>query len=190
MNVDRFNRIALLVAGLLLLGAGTAGVLAHTDALGWSATEQPLVGDPVNRYLSANTWVRPAAVAAALILLLLAVRWLLAVLLSSDRLRTLVLRTDQQSDEHTTVAATALEGAVRDQIERYRGVTSAKVRLLGKPENPTMTVAVDTGDQGDIAALCERIEHGALADARQVLGRPNLPVRLDLDTRRRQARVA
>lgn len=189
MNVDRFNRIALFVVGVLLLGAGAAGLLAHTDALGWSATEQPVAGDFVNRYL-ANGWVRPAVVVAALILLLLALRWLLAVLLSSDRLRTLVLRTDRQTDEHTTLAATALEGAVRDQIERYRGVSSAKVRLTGKPENPTMAVAVDTGTQGDIGALCERIEHGALADARHVLGQPNLPVRLDLDARRGQARVA
>ncbi|MEV4410964.1 alkaline shock response membrane anchor protein AmaP [Catellatospora sp. NPDC049609] len=193
MNVDRFNRVALLVLGLLLLGAGTAGVLAHTDALGWSATGRPVAGDAVPRYLDANPWVWPVAAVAALAVLLLALRWLLAVLLASDRLRTLTLRTDRQAGDHTTLAAAALAGAVRDQIERYRGVASAKVRLTGKPERPTMAVAVGTDPgpaQGDLGSLCERIERGALADARRALGRPDLPVRLDLDVgRRRQARV-
>lgn len=191
MNVDRFNRVVLLLIGLLLLGAGAAGVLAHTDALGWSVTEQPVAGDPVRRYLEGNSWVWPVAVVAALAVLALALRWLLAVLLSSDRLRTLVLRTDdRQADEHTTLAAAALTGAVRDQIERYRGVASAKVRLIGKPENPTMAVNVDTDIRSDIGALCERIERGALADTRHALGQPNLPMHLDIDARRGQARVA
>ncbi len=190
MNVDRFDRIALLVIGALLLAAGSAGLLAHTDALGWSLRDRVLADNPVSRYAADNgRWLWPVVVACAVVVLVLAVKWMLAVLLATDRLRTVALRPEPDAGEHTTLAGPALEEAVRDQIEGDRGVASAKVRLLGEPQKPIMAVGVRTSAPGRLAALCDRIEHGALADARRVLGRPDLPVRVDLDTGRRPGRV-
>ncbi|GAA1636318.1 alkaline shock response membrane anchor protein AmaP [Catellatospora bangladeshensis] len=189
MNVDRFNRAALLILGLLLLAAGAAGLAAYTDMFGWSMTDRA-VADTADRYTGAGgRWLGPLAAVAALVVLLLALRWLAAVLLSTDRVRTLALGPDGRGGEHTQLAGSAMEGAVRHQLEGYRGVTSAKVRLVGKANEPKMAVEVNTCERGELAALCERIERGVLADARRALGRDDLPVRLDLDVDRSRARV-
>ncbi|GAA2367577.1 hypothetical protein Cme02nite_28690 [Catellatospora methionotrophica] len=192
MNVDRFNRGVLLVLGLLLLAAGAAGALAYTDALGWSMADRAVADNAVSRYVAANgRWLWPLVAAAALLVLVLAVRWLVSVLLATDRARTLAVRTDRPADEHTTLAGPALEAAVRDQIEGYRGVASARVRLTGKPRQPTMAIDVHTSTQaGELAELCQRIQQGVLADARRVLDRPDLPVRLDVDATGAGPRVA
>ncbi|BCJ76886.1 hypothetical protein CS0771_64300 [Catellatospora sp. IY07-71] len=190
MNLDRVNRAALLVVGLLLLAAGVTGALAYTDALQWALPGRALADNPVSRYAGANgRWFWPLVCLAALVVLLLALRWLAALLLTTDQVRTLELPGSAQAGEQTTVAGPALEAAVRDQIEGYRGVTSARVHLTGRPQQPVMKVDVDTSELGELPALCRRIEHGALADARRALGRPDLPIRLDLDARRAPTRV-
>ncbi|GHJ47065.1 hypothetical protein Cs7R123_44070 [Catellatospora sp. TT07R-123] len=103
----------------------------------------------MSRYAADNgRWLWPVVVACAVVMLVLAVKWMLAVLLATDRLRAVALRTEPDTGEHTTLAAPALEEAVRDQIEAYRGVASAKVRLLGEPQKPIMAVGVRTSAPG------------------------------------------
>lgn len=191
MHADRTNRIALLLLGLLLLAAGAAGLLAAAGTFGSATADRALADNPVSRYVGDNgQWLWPVAAVVALIVLVLVGRWLYAVLFSTDRIRELRLRTDNPAAESTTLAASTMASAVRDEIESYRGVRKAKVWVIGEAEQPEVAVTVYTDGDGDLAALRDRVEQGALAHARQALDQPELPIRLDLElTGREPARV-
>jgi len=191
MHADRTNRIVLLLLGLLLTVAGVAGVLAGSGAFGSAVADRTLAGNGASRFVGDNgRWLWPVAAAVALIVALLVLRWLIAVLFSTDRVRVLPLHTDRATDR-TTLAAPAVADAVRGEIEGYHTVRSAKVWLIGSSEEPRLAVRVDTEADADLGALRDRIEHGALAHARHALDRPDLPIRLDLElTRQQPARVA
>ena len=80
-------------------------------------------------------WLWPVAAVAAAILVLLALRWLIALLFSTDRSGDLLISPRGQG-ERTILAGHALTGAVLAEIESYRGVSSARARLLGDPADP------------------------------------------------------
>ncbi|GIH03100.1 hypothetical protein Rhe02_11670 [Rhizocola hellebori] len=191
MHADRTNRILLLLLGLLLTAAGVAGLLAGSGAFGSALADRTLADSALSRYFGDNgRWLWPVAAAVAVIVLLLVLRWLFAVLFSTDRVRVLALHTDRATDR-TTLAAPAVARAVRGEIEGYHSVRAARVWLIGDPEEPRMAVTVDVDGDADLGALRDRIEHGALAHARHALDRPDLPIRLDLElTRQQPARVA
>ena len=192
MHADRTNRIVLLLLGLLLIAVGVAGVLAAAGAFGSAAADRAIADNPVSRYVGDNgSWLWPVAAVVAVLVLALALRWLYIVLFSTDRVGALALRTDSRPAERTNLAASAVAAAVRGEIESYYGVRTAKVRVIGEAEQPRVVVSVGADGDTDLATLRERIEHGALAHARQALDQPELPVRLELDlTRRQPARVA
>lgn len=191
MHADRFNRVALLVLGLLLLAGGAAGVLVATGVFGSATADRTIADNPVSRYAGDNgRWLWPVAAGVAIVVLALALRWLYAVLFSTDRVGGLALHTDGRAAERTTLAASAVAAAVRSEIESYRGVGRASVRVIGEPEQPQVAVTVYTDGNSDLGALRDRIEYGALAHARQALDQPELPIRLDLElTGRQPARV-
>jgi hypothetical protein len=190
MHADRTNRTILLMLGLLLTAAGVAGLLAGSGAFGSAVADRTLADNDISRYTGDNgRWLWPVIAAVALIVLVLALRWLIAVLFSTDRVRMLPLRTGRTTDR-ATLAAPAVADAVRGEIESYHSVRSAKVWLVGSPEEPQLVVNVDTDGDADLGALRDRIEHGALAHARHALDRPDLPIRLDLELKPQQrARV-
>jgi len=192
MHADRSNRVALLLLGLLLLAGGAAGVLAGAGTFDAATPDRALADNPVSRYVGDNgQWLWPVAAVVALTVLVLVARWLYAVLFSTDRIRALKLRTDSQTAERTTLSASAVASAVRHEIENYPGVRAAKVRFIGEAEQPQVAVTVYADGDIDLAALHDRVEHGALAHARQALDQPELPIRLDLElTRHEPARVA
>jgi hypothetical protein len=191
MHADRSNRIALLLLGLLLFVGGGAGVLAAAGIFGSATAGRALADNPVSRYAGDNgRWLWPVAAVAALIVLVLVGRWLYAVLFSTDRVGMLALSMDGRTAERTTLAGPAVADAVRGEIESYRGVRRATVRVIGESERPQVAVTVYADGDSDLGTLRDRIERGALAHARQALEQPELPVRLDLElTGRQPARV-
>ncbi len=70
--------------------------------------------------------------------------------------------------------------AVTDEIESYRGVSSADARMIGHADDLTLVVTATVEDTADLPALRERIESEALAHARAALDDPELPIQLDL----------
>lgn len=192
MHADRTNRIVLLLLGLLLTAAGAVGLLVGSGAFGSAVADRTLADNGVSRYVGDNgRWLWPIAAAVALIMLLLVLRWLIAVLFSTERVRSLSLDTDRASEpERTTLAAPAVADAVRGEIEGYYSVRSAKVWLIGTSAEPRLAVNVHADQDADLGALRDRIEHGALTHARHALDRPDLPIRLDLElTHQQPARV-
>jgi hypothetical protein len=191
MHADRTNRIMLLLLALLLIAVGVDAGAASIGAYGADTRHSLLMANPTGRFIGARgAWLWPVAAVAAVIIVLLALRWLLALLFSTDRTGDLPI-SQASSAGRTTLAAGALTEAVAQEIESYRGVDSARARLIGDPADPELVVTVTLEETTDLAAARQRIETGALAHARTAVGNPSMPAQLDLTvTTRRATRVA
>ena len=187
MHADRTNRILLLLLALLLIAVGAAAGAASIGAFGTATRHSTLIANPTGHFFGAQgDWLWPVAAAAAAILALLALRWLLALLVSTDRAGDLPI-TPGGSAGRTTLAARALTEAVAEEIESYRGVSSARARLIGDPANPKLVVTAVLEETADLAALRQRIETSALTHARSAVGSPSLPAQLDLTVTTKQS---
>lgn len=190
MHADRTNRAMLILFALALTGAGVAGALAGFGAFGRATKLDVLVSDQMSDYFGRHgDWLWPVIAAAAAIIALLALRWLLALLFSTDRTGDLPL-TGDRSAGRTTLSAAALTGAVSAEIDGYPGVHASRARLIGDPMAPTLVITATLEESADLAGLRRRIESSAVRHARQALGNPELPVRLDLTMTNRQAQRA
>ena len=152
---------------------------------------RPLIANRIGSFIGAQGgWLWPVAAVAAAIVVLLALRWLLALLFSTDRAGDLPIGSGGSAGR-TTLAARALTEAVVEEIESYLGVDSAQARLIGEPDEPALVVTATLEETADFAALRHRIETGALAHARSSVGDSSLPTQLDLTVNtRRSTRVA
>jgi hypothetical protein len=190
MHADRTNRIMLILFALALTAAGVAGALAGFGVFGRATKHDVLVSDEVSNYFGRHgDWLWPAIAVAAAIIALLALRWLLALLFSTDRSGDLPL-TGDRSAGRTTLSAAALTDAVASEIDSYPGVHSARARLIGDPLAPTLVITATLEESADLPGLRRRIEANAVRHARQALDNPELPVRLDLTISSRQAQRA
>ena len=190
MHADRTNRTVLVLLAVLMIAAGGAAGAASLGAFGSFTQHSTLLDNPTGHFAGAHGgWLWPVAAVAAAILVLLAFRWLIALLFSTDRSGDLLISPRGQS-ERTILAGLALTGAVLAEIESYRGVSSARARLLGDPADPRLVVTAALDENADFDALRQRIETEALAHARLAVQNMTLPARLDLTiTGRRSARA-
>ena len=185
MHADRTNRTVLLLFGLLVLLAGAAGMAASVGVFGTGFSHRTLLANRVGTYVGQHgSWLWPAVAAACLLILLAALRWIQALLFSTDRTGDIPV---PGSNEHgtTLIRPAAVTGAITREIETYHGVGSAKGRVIGDPKDPHVVVTVTAEQSADLPGLHRRIESQALAHARQALGRTDLPIQLDLDVSRR-----
>jgi hypothetical protein len=191
MHADRTNRTMLLLLAVLLIGAGASAGAASLGAFGTATQHSSLVANPTGDFIGTQgDWFWPVAAVAALIVALAALRWLLALLFSTDRSGDLLIHPGS-SGGRTTLATGALTEAVAEEVESYRGVSSARARLLGDPADPGLVVTATLEETADFAALRQRIETGALTHARGAVGNTSMPAQLDLTvTTRRSTRVA
>lgn len=181
MHADRTNRVVLLVLGVLLLAAGVFGALAGFGAFGDRVKNENLVANPIGRYFGAHgAWLWPVVAVVAAVVVVLALRWLWALLFSTDRVNELRLRGPRETGR-TTIAARALTDAVSAEVMSYRGVERASARLIGEAAAPTLVIAAVLDDAADPDELRRRIEDEAVQHARTALDDRELPVQLDLN---------
>ncbi|MFI7599381.1 alkaline shock response membrane anchor protein AmaP [Actinoplanes sp. NPDC049681] len=191
MYADRTTRLLLTLLGMVLLAAGTVGILAGTDVLGVYLAGRPLTDNPIARYAGDNSaWLWPAAALAGVIAAVLALRWLIAVLTPRPRAADITIATDRSAGR-TTLDADALADAVTTEINSYRGIDTSHTMVYGSPTDPRLAITVRTDEDADIAVIQHRIENDALAHIRQALDRPDLPIVLDITVgSRKSSRVA
>ena len=141
----------------------------------------------VSAYIGQHgTWVWAAAAFICLLIALAALRWILALLVSTDRAGDLTVPGSR--DQGTTkVQPTALTGALAGEITTYHGVDTAKGRVIGDETNPQIVLTITATPTADLPTLRHRLETEALPHARQALGNPALPIQLDLDVSRRHS---
>ncbi|GAA2017563.1 hypothetical protein JL107_14150 [Nakamurella flavida] len=136
--------------------------------------------DLVGAFVDDNrTWFWPVVGVVSLVVLLLVVRWLIAVLFSTDRSGDVVLPGDRAHGT-TTLAAGALTAATEREIESFTGVQSAAARLIGDPTAPELVVDVTLNRDADPTAVRRRIEDETIGHVRQAMDQPNLPATVDI----------
>jgi hypothetical protein len=179
MHADRTNRTALIVFGLLVFAAGGAGMAASVGAFGQGFAHRTLFDNRVSAYVGHHAWVWYAAAGLCLIIFLLALRWIVALLISTDRAGDIPIPV--ASDEGTTkLVPAALTGALTREISTYHGVDSVHGRIIGDAHDPEVVLAVTASETADLHALHQRIESEALAHAREAIGKADLAIQLDL----------
>jgi hypothetical protein len=185
MHADRTNRAVLTIFGLLVLLAGAAGMAASAGVFGTAFSRHTLFDNRVSAYAGQHgTWVWPAAAFVGLLIALAALRWILALLVSTDRSGDITVPGNE--DQGTTkLQPGALTGALAGEISTYHGVDTAKGRVIGDAANPQVVLQVTATQAADLPELHRRLETEALVHARQAMDNPSLPIRLDLDVSRR-----
>jgi len=187
MHADRTNHAALTVFGLLVLLVGAAGLAASVGGFGTSFAHRTLFANRVSAYVGQHgTWVWPAAAGVCLLITLAALRWIVVLLISTDRAGDIPIPIS--TGEGTTILQPgALTGALTREIGTYRGVEGARGRIIGDASAPQVVIAVTASQSADLHALHHRIETEALAHARQAIGHADLAIQLDLGVSRRTA---
>ncbi|MFP5071878.1 alkaline shock response membrane anchor protein AmaP [Pseudonocardia nantongensis] len=184
----RLNRTLLLLLGAVLLVAGAAGlalglapVRAVFQALDPAAPLLPPAPDPPG-------WMPWAATAAAVVVGLLALRWLLAQVRRRPRTRTWTLpssEVDGRDTGATRMHADHAADALAADIDGYDGVRRAAAVLVGDRTRPQVHLEVTADAGADLAALRTRISEHALPRMREALGidgdRTDLVLRLATD---------
>ncbi|HUK69579.1 MAG TPA: hypothetical protein VLW50_12650 [Streptosporangiaceae bacterium] len=185
MHADRTNRFVLTLFGVLVLLAGAAAMTASVGGFGTAFARRALFDNRVSAYIGQHaTWVWAAAAFICLLIALAAVRWIAALLISTDRAGDITVPGSE--DQGTTkLQPGALTGALTREVGTYHGVDAARGRVIGDASNPEIVLSVTAAQTADLPALHHRLETEALAHARQALGDPDLPIQLDLDVSRR-----
>ena len=180
MHADRTNRFALTLFGLLVLIAGAAGLTASTGVFGTPFSKRTLFANRVSTYIGQHgTWVWPIVAGVFLLIALAALRWIVALLVSTDRAGDIPIPV--RAHEGTTILQpAALTGALTREVGAYHGVDTARGRIIGDASAPEIVIAVTASQSADLHALHRRIETEALAHTRQALGKTDLPIHLHL----------
>ena len=184
MHADRTNRVGLTLFGLLVLAVGAAGMIASTGVSGEAFSRRTLFANRVSIYIGHHSWVWYAAAGLCLVITLLALRWIVALLISTDRAGDIPVPV--ATHEGTTILRpAALTGAVTREIGTYHGVDTARARIIGDAADPEIVIAVTASQTTDLRALHQRIETQALSHVRHAVGNTSLPIQLHLDVSRR-----
>jgi hypothetical protein len=185
MHADRTNRFALTLFGLLVLLIGAAGLAASVGAFGHSFSHRTLFANRVSTYIGDHgEWVWPAAAGVSLVIALLALRWILALVISTDRAGDIPIPV-AMSDGTTVLQPAAIIGALTREVSTYHGVDNTHGRIIGDGAAPELILEVTARQSADLHVLYQRIEAEAFAHARQALDKESLPIKLDLDVSRR-----
>jgi hypothetical protein len=169
----RLNRTVLALLGLLCLAAGGVVMLIGTGLLG-DLPPVPADAPLLPPGLVLPGWGPSAVAAVAVIIGLLALRWLITQTIRRPA------SSNWQLSPDTTTGTTHIDSdaAVRplaDEIEDYPGVRSATASLTGPRQHPHLYLRVSADDRADISEFRRRIGANAIPRLTQALNLPALP---------------
>ena len=109
---------------------------ASAGVFGTAFSRRTLFANRVSAYIGHHgTWVWAAAAGVCLLIALAALRWILALLISTDRAGDIPIPVSTQ--EGTTILQpAALTGALTREIGTYHGVDTARGRIIGDASDP------------------------------------------------------
>lgn len=174
----RLDRAVLLLVGILLTAGGLLALLTGLGVFGDRIRHHAVFSNSVGREFTLHgQWLWPLCAVVGLLLGLLFASWLRTQLSPTGTGQLELERPARHG--RTELPATAVTSAVVDDIQAYRGVTSAHARLKGPADDSRLLLRVSLDDRADPAALRDRIQRHAITRARQALT-SDIPVRLDL----------
>jgi hypothetical protein len=174
-RATRGNRIGFTLLGAPLLLAGAA-VLARSAGLYGGPASAPIYPPAAQRYIHGHGWIWPAVAAAAIVIGLVCLRWLL-VQARRDLLRH--IRIDSHRAAHsgagrTILPADAVTDFVSSGLADQPGVRRAAAALSGRPDRPELWLHVTAGADIDLARLRRHLTGELLPSLRTALKQPDL----------------
>ncbi|WP_410586223.1 alkaline shock response membrane anchor protein AmaP [Amycolatopsis sp. lyj-23] len=170
----RLNRTVLALLGLLLLAAGGFALATHfgrLHVLDPAATLVPGTAAP-------PTWGWYAATAAAVLLGLPALRWILAQLTRRPSART--WRFDTEPDRgRTELAAGTAVVPFTEELRAHPGVHQARATLAGSREAPALALVITLNHDADPQEFQEHLAAEPLPRLQQALDLEALPVSVE-----------
>ncbi|MFF2083778.1 alkaline shock response membrane anchor protein AmaP [Nocardia sp. NPDC058176] len=158
--------IALAAAGGLLIAAHFGAFRVDSDAPLVPGTEEP------------PRWILFCVIAGAVLLALLALRWLAAQIARLPKRTVWEIGTAGEQGR-TLLGSGAAAEAVAADIETYDGVRSATARLAGSALAPDLHLLIDTDPAADLPALRTRILEHAVPRLRTALELTAVPVEVE-----------
>ncbi|RSM57112.1 alkaline shock response membrane anchor protein AmaP [Amycolatopsis sp. WAC 01376] len=168
----RLNRTLLVLTGLVLLAGGVFAVGTHfgrIPPLDPGATLVPGTAMPPG-------WVWYAVAGGAVVIGLLVLRWLIAQPVRKPKSHT--WRFGQDTGQTTLAASTAVDPFTAE-VATYPGVHAAHATLGGTQDAPVLAVVLSAEQDGDLAAIRERITTEGLPRLRQALDLDELPTTIE-----------
>jgi hypothetical protein len=170
----RLNRTVLTLLGLLLLLAGAFVLLVGSSA----ATALPVAADarllPVHS--DVPTWLPWAGAAAAVVVGLAALAWLVAQAVRVPPGANWQFADDPRTGVTLLNTATAA-APLAEEISTYPGVRAVTARLAGAHQRPVLHIRITVDDRASISDLRHRIDEVAIP---RLVGALDLPA-LDAD---------
>jgi hypothetical protein len=170
----RLNRTLLGLLGLVLLAAGGFAVATHFGKLTVLPPDSPLVPGTGNPPI----WALYVAAAAAVIVGLLLLRWLIAQLTRKPKTRTWRFESDPDTGRTELAASTAIAPFV-DEVKTYPGVHAAHATLAGSRDDPAVALVISAEQDGDLTAIRHRLDNEGLPRLREALDLDELPVAVE-----------
>ncbi|SFA77046.1 hypothetical protein SAMN05216266_101326 [Amycolatopsis marina] len=170
----RLNRALLALIGALLLAGGVFVLFTHFGVLRVLDPADPLVpgtGAP-------PTWVYYVVAAGAVLLGLLALRWLLTQAARRPKTRTWELH-QQPEQGSTRLDADVATGPLVAEIEAVSGVDWASASLSGERQDAVLYLVVGAERGANLGELRQRIEQDAVPRLRQALDLESLPSQVE-----------
>lgn len=189
------ERTLAVVAGLVLLAAGTLVTLLSYGYFGTARAGRPLLDPMIVEVVQAQPLVaRVVGIVGGLLLAVLGLVWA-AHALRPERRPDLLLEgepLDGSTDTSIVVSATAAAEAMAAQAAELPGVGRARARLVGTEAAPAVRITLWLADDAAVRDVLARLHSEVLATARASLGLTELPaaVRLELDHGQPGPRVA
>ncbi|HZB30958.1 MAG TPA: alkaline shock response membrane anchor protein AmaP [Streptosporangiaceae bacterium] len=179
----RGNRIGLTIVGLALIAAA---VVALARGLGlWPGllgdAADPVTNQRVRAFAADHLWFWLALLAVAILIALLALRWLIAQT-RTESIGAIRLEPDSRHGR-TTLPAATLTAALRNDLEESPYLRRTRATLNGHPARPRLAMAVTLEPDADPAAAEQRVRE-ALARLRQAMETDHLTTIIEIRSAR------
>ena len=164
------NRTGLIIVGLLCLLAGLSGLAI---SLGWAVDFVPGLHSDADLQPIARVVTGPFSavitIVVAVILAIIACRWLIAQIPRKDSAKPLRMQQDARTGI-TTVTANVVAAAVTNDLELTPEVVDAQAILRGTARAPELILHVDVDERADIDAVVADISDRVTHNCSQALG--------------------
>ncbi|RJQ66980.1 alkaline shock response membrane anchor protein AmaP [Pseudonocardiaceae bacterium YIM PH 21723] len=171
----RLNRSLLALLAILLGGAAAFLVLAARGRIPNLDARAPLVpGQDLP-----PQWVLIVAVAAAIVVGLLCLRWLAAQLIPHAKPVTARWAIHNDTGGHTQLDTSGAAAPLAEEVAELPGVTGASATLGGRRSAPVLSLVIDTEPDADISSIRREIGSRLLPRLRGAVDLDELPTAIE-----------